>query len=134
MNDNQQPNLWNEGMRIVSRCPLCDSRSNAMEARLLGENGDTHLLHIRCRKCANSILALVLISTSGASTVGMVTDLSFDDVMRLRRGRRLTIDDVLAAHVSMRDDWLKAFRLPAPSGTIKRPVRRSSNDQRRNPA
>ena len=53
---------------------------NPMEAKVLGEREDGHLLHIRCRKCWNSILALVLVSNAGVSSVGVITDLTFEDV------------------------------------------------------
>ena len=82
-------------------CPVCDTRFNPMEARALGEDGDTHLFHVRCRKCANSILTLVMVNHAGVSSVGLVTDMSFEDVMRLREARKVTSDDVLKTH-----EWL----------------------------
>lgn len=94
--------IWRDGLKLASYCPLCETRYNPMEAQVVGEDGETHLLHIRCRKCANSILALVLVNHVGVSSIGLVTDLTFDDVLRFRRGRRLSTDDVLKTH-----EWLE---------------------------
>lgn len=90
--------LWNEGLKLVSFCPVCDTRYNLMEARLLGEQGETRLLHIQCRKCHHSILALVLVNQIGASSVGLLTDLSYDDVIRVKTVRGVSVNDVIEAH------------------------------------
>src|SRR3989338_6971110 len=87
--------LWNEGLKLVSFCPVCETRYNSMEARLLGEQGETHLLHVQCRKCQNSILALILVNQVGASSVGLLTDLSYEDVIRAKSSRCISVDDVI---------------------------------------
>ena len=90
---------FQDGLRLVSYCPLCESSYNPMEARVLGEKEDGHLLHIRCKKCWNSILALVLVSNVGVSSVGLVTDLTFEDVVKFREtSSDVTIDDVIQIH------------------------------------
>ena len=90
--------LWNEGLKLVSFCPVCETRYNPMEARLLGEQGETHLLHVQCRKCQHSILAIVLVNQVGASSVGLLTDLSYDDVVRVKSGAWVSVDDVIEVH------------------------------------
>ncbi len=109
-------NLWRDGLKIASYCPLCETRYNPMEAQVVGEEGDTHLLHVRCRKCANSILALVLVNHVGVSSVGLVTDLTFDDVLRLREHRRLSADDVLRTHQWLASPGWVTHLLPRVSG------------------
>lgn len=90
--------LWNEGLKLVSFCPVCESRYNSMEARLLGEQGETRLLHVQCRKCQHSILALVLVNQAGASSMGLLTDLSYEDVIGMRAQRTVSLDDVIDVH------------------------------------
>lgn len=88
-----------EGLRLVSRCPLCEASYNPMEAKVLSEREDGHLLHIRCKKCRNSVLALVTVTAAGVSSVGLVTDLTYDDVVRLQaEPMEVTVDDVLGIH------------------------------------
>lgn len=69
-----------------------------MEARVIDERDDKHLMHIRCKKCAHSILALVLTTGMGVSSMGLLTDLTFDDVMKFRSADAVTLDDVIALH------------------------------------
>ncbi len=89
---------WNEGLKLVSFCPVCETRYNPMEARALAGGGETHLLHVQCRKCQNAILALVHVNQVGASSVGLLTDLSYEDALRFRSERVVHIDDVIEIH------------------------------------
>jgi hypothetical protein len=95
-----------EGLKLVSYCPVCESRYHPMDAQLLDEDGQTHLLHVRCRKCRSAILAVLLINTVGASSVGLLTDLSYEDVLRARLGGGVTVNDVLDVHnLFSGSDW-----------------------------
>jgi hypothetical protein len=96
--------FWDDGLKLVSFCPLCEAHYNPMEAQIVGEADDSHLLHITCRKCQNSIIALVLISSGGVSSVGLVTDLNFDDVLKFRDAADISDDDVLEAHGMLEDE------------------------------
>jgi hypothetical protein len=100
---------WNEGLKLVSYCPVCETRYNAMEARHMGQDGDTHLLHVTCRKCGNAILAMVLLNRVGASSVGLITDLTSDDVMRFRSSGSVSIDDVIEMHSFAEKEGWKAL-------------------------
>lgn len=79
-----------------------------MEAQVLDENGETHLLHVKCKSCRNAILALVLVTKAGVSSVGLVTDLSFDDVVKFRAQNKVSVDDVLAVHQGLADGSILA--------------------------
>lgn len=104
------PNLYQDGLRMISYCPLCETAYNPMEARILDEKEDGHLLHIRCKKCWNSILALVLVSNVGVSSVGLVTDLVFEDVQKFRvQSAEVTVDDVLEIHEMLENDTRGEF-------------------------
>lgn len=95
---------------MISFCPLCETNYNPMEARVLGEKEDGHLLHIRCKKCWNSILALVLVSNAGVSSVGLITDLTYDDVRKFSgRDTSVTTDDVIAVHELLAKDGQDSF-------------------------
>lgn len=93
-----------EGLKLISFCPVCQVGYNPIEARILGERDDSQLLHVQCRNCANAILALVHFSAQGISSLGMVTDLTFDDVVRFRDESFVEADDVLRAHEFLKND------------------------------
>ena len=109
MSSQNKPVEWSEGLRLVSFCPVCETRYNPMQAQILGKDGETHLLHVQCKKCRNSILALVLVSQVGASSVGLLTDLTYDDVVRFKMNREVTIDDVIDIHEFFEQGDLTGF-------------------------
>lgn len=113
--------VWNESLKLISYCPLCETRYRPVSAQMLGEEEETHLLYLTCGKCGSSLLALVLVNTVGASSVGLITDLSFDDVIRFKTARRVTTNDVIAVHELLEREGLSAFSDPVR----KRPVRNS---------
>ncbi|MFA4845947.1 MAG: hypothetical protein WC654_05300 [Patescibacteria group bacterium] len=98
MSTTSSHDLWSEGLKLVSFCPVCQTRYNPMEARVLAGEGETQLLHVQCHKCQNSILALVHVNQAGASSVGLMTDLGYEDVVRLGSSRIVSIDDVIETH------------------------------------
>lgn len=98
MSTTSEHDLWSEGLKLVSFCPVCETRYHSIEARVLAGAGETQLLHVQCRKCQHSILALVHVNQAGASSVGLLTDLCYEDVVRFRTRSTVSIDDVIATH------------------------------------
>jgi hypothetical protein len=87
-----------ENLRFISYCPLCEASYNPLRARILEERDDAHLVHIQCAKCGSSIVALILSSTVGITSVGLITDLTGDDVLHFKDSKKVTADNVLELH------------------------------------
>lgn len=96
--------FWNDGLQLVSFCPLCETEYNPTEAKELGEKGDARLLHITCKGCSNSFIALMLLNQGGVSSVGLITDLSYKDVMKFKDSPSVDTDDVLEVHGALEDE------------------------------
>jgi hypothetical protein len=96
--------FYDEGVRIVSYCPLCGSSYTPLETKVLGEKDDSHLLHIQCGNCSNAIIALIMMSSVGVSSVGLVTDLAHDEVDRFKAERKISTDDVIDTHYLLQDE------------------------------
>jgi hypothetical protein len=96
-----------EHLRVITACPICNARYHSGELRILEEKTDAQLVHVQCRKCRASVLAVVLANHLGVSSVGLVTDLSGDDVLKFRRQPTISIDDVLDLHCRLQevDAW-----------------------------
>jgi uncharacterized Zn finger protein len=92
-----------DSQRIVSYCPLCETEFNPMEARVLDESAEASLVHVRCKECRNAMLTLVLMTKAGVSSVGLVTDLSYDDVVKFKEGSGISVDDVMGAHQGLKN-------------------------------
>src|SRR3989338_5470070 len=96
----QSSPYFDEGVKLISYCPLC-------------EKEDSHLLHIQCGRCSNAIIALVLISAVGVSSVGLVTDLAYDEVNRFKEAKPVSTDDVIEAHHLLQNEGWMFERLMA---------------------
>jgi len=59
--------------------------------------------HVRTRSCGHALLAMVLKNKELVSAVGIATDLSAEDVLRVMNQKSVSIDDVLCAHQSFGD-------------------------------
>jgi hypothetical protein len=85
-------------LTLGSQCPLCTHEYKQDEVRVLEEQEGTQLLHITCAACHHAMLTFVMTSQLGTSSIGMLTDLSMQDVMRIKRADPLDEDAVLAFH------------------------------------
>ncbi|MFA5358930.1 MAG: hypothetical protein WC310_03890 [Patescibacteria group bacterium] len=92
------PQSFDESLKLVSHCPLCDNSYNFMEARVLEEKEGASLIYIRCRKCQSAILALLFNNQMGISSVGLVTDLNPEEVQKFRQYKEINEDDILESH------------------------------------
>ncbi len=84
--------------KLISYCPLCEKSYNPFKARILDEKDGAHLVHIQCSECGSSIVALIMMSSLGISSVGLITDLTGEDVIKFKDTNRLTANEVLEVH------------------------------------
>jgi uncharacterized protein (UPF0212 family) len=85
-------------VQLSSRCPLCDASFKPQSAEILDESQQGILFHLTCPQCRSSLLAVVAASKLGLSSFGMVTDLTAEDVKRLRKANAISQEDVLKAY------------------------------------
>ena len=86
----------------MSDCPFCNAPKKAVESEVLNQTEETRLLHLHCQSCENSVLALILSSPAGLTSLGIITDLSKSDVARLRSSKsQIMSDDVIELHQSL---------------------------------
>lgn len=92
---------WREALKFINRCPICSEAYNNQEAKLFAKNDTTTLVHLTCERCASYFVAMVLVVGQGVSSVGMVTDLSYEDAQKLFRAEPFTTDELIDAHELM---------------------------------
>ncbi|RJR31691.1 hypothetical protein C4569_01920 [Candidatus Parcubacteria bacterium] len=98
MEPTKLPNFFDESIKIISFCPVCNAKYNPLEARILEEKDDAHLIHIKCRRCQSCVVALILTSNLGISSMGIVTDLTSEDVIKFKTAKVIDADDVINIH------------------------------------
>ena len=87
-----------DNLRLISYCPLCNAHYSPTEAKILEQKDGAHLIHVECGNCRSSIVAVVITGSIGISSVGLITDLTSQDVMRFKNGEAISEDDVIAAY------------------------------------
>ena len=91
-------NLFNDNPTLITHCPVCNVRYDPLEARVLEEGESAHLVYIKCRQCQSAILALIVANSLGISSMGLITDLNGDDVLKFKGAKPVNCDDVIEVH------------------------------------
>jgi len=104
MEENQpQSNPLQEQLRLMQQCPVCQAKFTPDLAKVLAKRGEVQLIHITCQRCHNALLAVIVVSALGMSSVGMVTDLNATDVKRLEKKSAITEDELLNFHALLKE-------------------------------
>ena len=94
----EHSDLFKDDLKVMTNCPLCGYYYNPVKAQILEENEEAHLIHITCNKCKASVVAVVLDTAMGLSSIGLVTDLDPEDVLKFKNMPVLSADEVLDIH------------------------------------
>lgn len=122
--------MRDERLKLVSYCPLCGARPVHVDARVLGGETDTQLMHVTCRRCAAHMLALTLVTPGSVGAVGLVTDLNADDAVRFARAPAISADDALRVHAVL-DALRPAAWIPQPLSASRPAARRPAPKKNR---
>ncbi|MDO8669269.1 MAG: hypothetical protein Q7K65_03165 [Candidatus Buchananbacteria bacterium] len=100
-----------DGLKMISHCPVCHYSNTAIEAKVLEENDNSHLVYIKCKRCQSAVLALFSSNSFGISSIGVITDFESYEVAKFKNLSRVNNDDVLSVykHLSENDDFSKVF-------------------------
>ena len=85
-------------LTLLRQCPICSTAYAAEMFRTIDEQNGANLLHCTCSQCHQSVMALVMTSNTGVSSVGMITDLTVQDITRISRKSSITEDELLSFH------------------------------------
>lgn len=90
-NDSSSPSF-------LAYCPLCENKYDSFRARVIDSKEDAHLLHTQCSQCGAYIISLISATSFGLSSIGIISDLSSDDVLKFKDQPKITCDDVIEFH------------------------------------
>lgn len=101
---------------MLAHCPLCQAAYDDASVHLLGDfapqgnsvsaisrmgQGKPRMFHLTCKNCRHAVLAVILESGHGVSSIGLVTDLEVQDAVRIHGTQAISADDVVRAHVEL---------------------------------
>lgn len=102
--NNQSFQLIPEAFKVVSKCPLCMKDYAQTDAKILEEDGENHLIYIRCSQCQGAIVALVVLQPIGVMSYGLVTDLTEEEVFKFRKSEPISEDFILQMYSELERD------------------------------
>jgi hypothetical protein len=92
---------------MLAHCPLCQAAYGDDAVQFLGDlgsrpgRGSSRMFHLTCAKCSHALLAVVVESPHGVSSIGLVTDLEASDAARVYALAPVSADDVVRAHMEL---------------------------------
>lgn len=95
-----------DGLKFVSRCPVCQVEHNPSETALLEEYDGAHLIYVKCNSCGSGVVASLVPSQNGLASLGLVTDLSGFEIKRAKDWSRINEDDLLAVVAHFKNNRL----------------------------
>jgi hypothetical protein len=109
---NGKHDSWRKTVQLISHCPVCSLGYPADAIRVFSDEHETKFVHFTCPNCRTYFMAIFLPMPKGISTVGMVTDLSFEDMKKLYSLPSISVDEMIEG----RQFFNKDFILPVNSG------------------
>lgn len=88
----------NEYLRNSCFCPLCKARAPEITVRFLEGNEGVHFTHLDCKNCKVGTMVLHYVGPLGVNSVGILTDLSFEEVQTIFSKTPVTLDDVIECY------------------------------------
>lgn len=83
---------------LLTHCPICHTLYAEEDVKLVAEKEQAKLHHSSCRACGHGLLAYVLEMAGGISSLGLITDASGVDMVRLADSSALSSEECVAAH------------------------------------
>lgn len=87
--------------QLALSCPLCEHGYEPYQARIVRNHDDMQLWYVVCTNCLHGIMLMVTLTEYGVNSVGIVTDMTGDDLVRFEQQSSITSDDCLALHSAL---------------------------------
>ena len=94
------PNKFNS-LKLLAECPVCKRKHFPAEIKVIEEREENHVLHIKCKVCGSCVLVQVSINEQGMNMMGLLTDLSSDEVKSFSEKAPISADEVIALHENL---------------------------------
>ncbi|MFA7245140.1 MAG: hypothetical protein WC070_03110 [Candidatus Magasanikbacteria bacterium] len=83
---------------IMKECIICKKEIKENQIKIVGESEESHMLHLNCNACNNSMIFLATTNNIGVSLVAMVSDLEFNDAKKFYNKPAINEENLLEAY------------------------------------
>lgn len=85
--------------KYIGNCSLCSAAFTPRLSHVLERSEEFSEVYTECARCKSSALVYVLKNDGNfVTTIGMLTDMKKDDILRFRKMQPITEDEVLQLH------------------------------------
>ena len=112
----KRPKNWHEALELITSCPVCSTTFEAPSARLVNKDVHTNKVHLTCKTCKSYALVMISIMPQGISSVGMITDLNFNDASRLQYEDAISTDELIESYQFLQTNLMSMDRLRLTPG------------------
>jgi hypothetical protein len=96
--------FFREQSDMIGDCPICEKNFRPEDVTTIKEQEEITLLHASCSQCQSAVVIGVVGSDLGVATsIGMLTDLSKEDIKRFTSTDKVSADDVLDFHKFLKE-------------------------------
>jgi len=78
-----------------NKCPLCGKKINLAQAQVIEKKQSPVLLFVACPMCKGSIILAIINDIFGVASLGVVTDMTIEDVKRFKGKKKISDDEFL---------------------------------------
>ncbi|OGY89306.1 MAG: hypothetical protein A3B30_03775 [Candidatus Komeilibacteria bacterium RIFCSPLOWO2_01_FULL_52_15] len=104
-----QPQAHQLSLKLLEKCPSCQSFVPAANVHILAESDTKLLAHLACQHCTAKYLTYIVNQEHGIVGNAIVTDLSYAEVLAFDSLKPLNEDDVLTLHRSIHSNDFIAY-------------------------
>jgi hypothetical protein len=99
-----QFNVFHSNLHLNGRCPVCNTMYDLQKFKIIAEREQNVLTYIQCSSCGSAVLSMLTAGQQGLQAVGLVTDLTLDEVIAFEGNDAVGPDDVIALHDRLMND------------------------------
>lgn len=93
--------MMKKELETLLECPVCGTRYDKGRTKIVSGERNAILVHTNCQKCNTNSLAVLSKSglvAEGMVTMGMITDLYYDEISQMLDGNPISADEVLEVY------------------------------------
>ncbi len=98
--------LASDNLQIIQQCPMCEAVYEPLELKVIAEGENKHLVHVTCRRCSHSVVALIMNQPNGVSSLGLITDAHPEDLQNCKNHDVVSWDDCIEWHSFLKEDLI----------------------------